>query len=280
MHTPVLLQEVLEALEIKKNSLYIDATVGEGGHALKIAELGGKVLGIDIDLEQVQSLKFKIQSLRNIRIVQGNYKDIERIAKKRGFFPVDGVLFDLGLSMRQIRKSGRGFSYNRPDEELDMRLADEEKSKAKDFLNSLDEDSLYEIFARFSEELGSRSIARAIVRSRSLKRIDKVGDLTETIDQAIGRKDEKVYGRIFQSLRIAVNSEFKNMKKGIEGAYSLLRKNGRIAVITFHSLEDRLIKRIIQEHEWLSEKPVINQSGASYERSAKLRVIIKNEKYN
>lgn len=281
MHTPVLLQEVIRGLEIKKGGLYIDATVGEGGHLLEILKVGGRVLGIDRDKPQIENLKKKLGE-GDWRLEVGNYADIEEIAKDQDFFPVDGVFFDLGLSMRQLESSKKGLSYKKEQEELDMRLDDENDIRAKTLVNSLNEQELYEIFARFSEELNSRTIAEAIVRSRSIGKIETVGDLLKVIDKTLRRKDERVYARIFQALRIAVNNELENMKKGLEGAKNILKKNGRVAVITFHSLEDRLVKTFIRENgfEILGNKITFGNPKLPYERSAKLRVIIKNGKNN
>src|SRR3989338_358047 len=251
MHNPVLLQEVITGLNIKKNGLYIDATVGEGGHLLEIAKRGGKVLGIDWDENQVQNLSHVIlgrspsTSLRinsvttpeslldsgrafaesdsaslarmtsNIVLVQGNFADIEEIAIKNNFFPVDGVLFDLGLSLDQIQKSGRGFSYKNLDEPLDMRIDTTITMTAANLVKSLAQNELYEIFAHFSEEINSLAISQALVRTRSLRPINKVGDLIKIIDQVIGQKNKKTSARIFQALRIAVNNELENLKKGL-----------------------------------------------------------------
>lgn len=289
MHTPVLLKDVVEGLNIKVGGLYIDATAGEGGHLFEILKLGGRALGIDVDHKQIENLKKKLDppaggwKVERPKLVVGNYADIEYIAKANEFFPVDGIVLDFGLSMGQLRESGRGLSYKKLDEELDMRLSDDLESKASDLVNSLSKEDLYEIFARFSEELNSRAIAEAIVRSRSLKEINKVGDLTEVLDKAVKRKDEKVYSRIFQALRIAVNNEFGNMKKGLVGAHKLLKKGGLIAVITFHSLEDRIVKRFMKDNhlELLNNQVIFGDKNLPYERSAKLRIIVKgDEKFN
>lgn len=282
MHTPVLLKEVIKSLNIKPGGLYIDATVGEGGHALKIAEEGGKVLGIDLDFEQVESLKLKVQNFKNIKIVQGNYAEIERIAKENGLGLVDGVLFDLGLSMKQLEESGRGFSFNKLEEELDMRLSKNTAATAANLINSLSADELYEIFSRFSEELNSRAVAEAIIRARKIRKIEKVEELIRIIDKVIGAKVTKVYARIFQALRIAVNQEIENMKNGLKGAKNLLKKEGRIVVITFHSIEDRIVKRFAQQNnmQFLDKKIIVGDQKLSYERSAKLRVLIPYEKVN
>ncbi len=275
MHTAVLLQEAVEGLNIKKGGLYIDATVGEAGHSLEILKRGGKVLGIDLDSEQVKSLKLKVKGYKNFKIVQGNFAEIETISKKNGFFPVDGVLFDLGLSMKQINQSGRGFSFKKPNEPLDMRISLDREQTAADIVNSYSEKELYEILARYSEELNSRPIAQAIVFQRRLKKIRTVVDLLTIIKRTLKREDEKTYRRIFQALRIAVNQELENLKQGLKGSLKILKKDGRIAVISFHSLEDRVVKNFIKKEELcqVNKKIITGRGENRFERSAKLRII-------
>ena len=272
MHTPVLLQQAIESLNIKKGGLYIDATFGEGGYSRAILERGGKVLGIDFDPKQISNFQFPIS---NLKLVEGNFADIEKIAKDNNFFPVDGIVFDLGLSMAQITDSGKGFSYKKDDEPLDMRMNDSIEKKASDLINSLNAEDLYQILARNSEELRSKEIALEIVKSRQVKKINIVSDLIRIIDRIVGEKDNRVYRRIFQALRIEVNDEFDNLKKGLFGAVSILKKDGRIIVVSFHSLEDRIVKNFVKNNQFkfLEKKPIVNKFGPSYERGAKLRII-------
>lgn len=271
-HHPVLLDEVIAHLKIKKGGLYIDATVGEGGYSLEILKKGGKVLGIDLDFQQIQNLKSKIQ---NLELVQGNFREIERIAKEQNFFPVDGVVFDLGLSMRQLNELGRGFSFKNEEEPLDMKLDFDEEKTAADYINTLSEQNLYELFAKNSEEINSRAIAVSIVCSRAVRKIKTVGDLVRVIDGAIGKRDTRVLRRIFQALRIEVNHEFENLKKGLEGAVNIIKKDGRIMTVAFHSLEDRIVKQFVKKNNLLFEtkKPITAKNRNSFERSAKLRII-------
>jgi 16S rRNA (cytosine1402-N4)-methyltransferase len=276
MHRPVLLKSAIDGLNIRPGGKYIDATFGEGGHAKEIIKRGGKVLGIDIDQCQMSNVKCQNKIIKNnsLRLVNGNFKYIEKIAKTNDFFPIDGVLFDLGLSMSQIMESERGFSYQRPNELLDMRLDIGQELTAEKIINNFSLNELYEILATFSEELNSRSIARAIIGARQLKKIERVGDLLTIIDRAVGKKDRKVYARVFQGLRIAVNSELENLKKGLAGTLKILKKEGRIVVISFHSLEDRLVKQFIrQNHLKEIDKNFSGRQRLSFERSAKLRVI-------
>jgi len=269
MHTPVLLDEAVKALEVKNGKKYIDATFGEGGHSLGILEKGGKVLGIEWDEDKVKSQKSRVKSYKNLKLVWGNFKNIEKIAKENDFYPVDDVLFDLGLSMEQIEKSGRGFSYKRINEPLDMRISQKLDRTAADIINSLSGQELYEVFARNSEEVRSWSIAQAIVGARSLKRIETVGDLVTII-----RGNENTLRRIFQALRIEVNQEFDNLKEGLRGVIKILKKEGRVVVITFHPLEDRIVKQFVVNNKLVSliRKPIMAKNGKRFERSAKMRI--------
>ena len=272
MHTPVLLKEVIEALNIKKDGLYIDATFGEGGYSQAIIDKGGKVLGIDLDQNQISNFKFLIS---NLKLVEGNFADIEKIAKENNFFPVDGVVFDLGLSMRQISQLGRGFSFKKLNEPLDMRMSTDTEITAKYLLNHLSESELFDVFARNSEEINSQKIAHEIIIKRQFRKLEIVGNLINCIDKAIGEQDNNAYKRIFQALRIEVNQEFDNLKKGLTGSVKIIKSDGKIAVVTFHSLEDRIVKNFskTQGIKLLNKKPIMNRLGKSFERSAKLRIL-------
>jgi 16S rRNA (cytosine1402-N4)-methyltransferase len=280
MHTPVLLNQVIEAMEIKKDGLYVDATLGEGGYTKAIIEKGGKVLAIDLDEEQINNLEFRIQNSesKNLKLFQGNFGDIEKIARENNFFPVDGVVFDLGLSMRQISQSGRGFSFKKLFEPLDMRMNPNNEMTAAYLLNHLSESELFDVFARNSEEINSQKIAREVVIRRQSKRLEKVADLTGCIDRAIGKIDNNAYKRIFQALRIEVNNEFENLKNGLEGAMKIIKKDGKVAVVTFHSIEDRIVKKFSRGMgiKLLNKKVIMNKRGQSFEKSAKLRLLIKD----
>jgi len=271
MHNPVLLKEAVDGLQVIKDGRYIDATFGEGGHTVEILKRGGKVLGIDLDERQIFNEREKLR----LKLVQGNFKDIEEIGRKNNFFPVDGILLDLGLSMNQIENSGRGFSYHRLKEPLDMRIDLSQSVKASDLVNSLSVDELYETLAKYSAELNSRPVAQNIVFVRRLKRIETVGELIKIIDKAIGKSDRRVYQRIFQALRIVVNQELENLKKGLAGASMILKRNGRLVVITFHSLEDRIVKNFIRDNQLkqINKRVVRGENTIKFERSAKLRII-------
>jgi len=278
MHTPVLLNQVIEAMEIKKDGLYVDATLGEGGYTKAIIEKGGKVLAIDLDTEQID--RYNIETLERsngVKLVQGNFREIEKIAKENNFFSVDGVVFELGLSMRQISQSGRGFSFKKLFEPLDMRMNSNNEMTAEYLLNHLSESELFDVFAKNSEEINSQKIAREVVIRRQLRRLEKVGDLTGCIDRAIGEIDNNAYKRIFQALRIEVNDEFENLKNGLEGAMKIIKEDGKVAVVTFHSIEDRMVKNFSRGMgiKLLNKKVIMNRRGRSFEKSAKLRVLIR-----
>ena len=280
MHTPVLLKLAVKGLALKKEGIYIDATAGEGGHLQVIAKKCARVLAIDIDKKQITNLKEKFRQQANIILRQGNFAAIESIAKKANFYPVDGVLFDFGLSYCQIKEAGLGLSFNQDQEILDMRLDNEQPLSAYVLLNTCSQEELFTIFAKNSEEIYSQQIAREIVKIRSRKKIIYVYQLKQIIDLVLGKKNNyRTYARIFQALRIAVNNEFENIKLGLKGAYRLLKSNGRLVVISFHSLEDRIVKQFAREHNLLllNKKAVDNNnSDYSFERSAKIRILINN----
>ena len=276
MHTPVLLTQVIEALEVRKDGLYVDATFGEGGYSQAILNKGGKVLAVDLDENQL--IGSRVNGLTGLKLVQGNFGDIEKIARENNFFPVDGVVFDLGLSMRQISQSGRGFSFKKLNEPLDMRMNLRTEITAKYLLNHLSEGELFEVFAKNSEEINSQKIAHEVIIKRQFKKLETVGDLVNCIDKAVGKQDNNTYKRIFQALRIQVNDEFENLKRGLIGATNVIKNDGKIAIVTFHSLEDRIVKNFSKTVgiKLSDKKPIMNKRGRNFEKSAKLRLIIKD----
>ena len=281
MHHPVLLKSAIDGLAVKPNGLYIDGTFGEGGHSLEILKRGGRVLGIDWDEDQIKYQRSTpIQSGSNIKdknltLVVGNFAEIEKIAKENNFFPVDGIIVDLGLSMRQISQSGRGFSYQNPSETLDMRISLDNDLTAEQIISRYSQPELYEVFAKNSEEINSRAVAGYIVHTRHIKPIKTVGDLNQLLERIVGKDDKQVKARIYQGLRIAVNHEFENLKSFLKQAIKLLKKDGRLVVITFHSVEDRIVKNFIRENHLLqvNKKAIRSLEEKKYERSAKLRII-------
>ena len=273
-HTPVLLKLVIESLSVKKGAKYIDATFGEGGYSKAIIGRGGEVLAIDLDKEQIERGKTIFAGEKKIKFHWANFSQLKEIAAEEGFVPVEGIVFDLGLSYRQIRDSGRGFSYRKIDEPLDMRLNLEGKLTARDIVNSFGEEYLYEIFSQYSEELDSWSISRAIVCARRLKKIKTARDLIEAIERGGKKISQGSLARIFQSLRIAVNNDLENLRLGLAAAMEVLSDKGRLVVVSFHSREDRIVKQFIRDKKLKDYKIRKKRSGRrrKFERSAVLRV--------
>ncbi|MDP3800446.1 MAG: 16S rRNA (cytosine(1402)-N(4))-methyltransferase RsmH [bacterium] len=294
-HVPVLLKEVIQYLDPQSGEDFIDATFGEGGHAkevLKLIEPKGRLLGIDLDFESGPKLDSGSANLKaseplswsGIELRSGNFADIANIASRSDLDEVDGVLFDFGFRSFHIDVSGRGFSYAK-DEPLDMRYSTETSLTALEVLNSWPENELERIFTEYGEERDSRKIAKAIVESRKDKKILTTGELLMVVDSVVRGYKVKTYSRIFQALRIAVNNELENIKQSLEGAWSILKPNGRIVAISFHSLEDRIVKNFFNDKkqsgvgEVLTKKPIIADEDELKEntrsRSAKLRAIKK-----
>jgi len=271
-HTPVFLTEAVDALDIKKDEKYIDATYGEGGHSQEIMNRGGQLLAIDADSSQVD------KSVDTIHVVQGNFADIQQIAESESYVPVSGILFDFGLSMGQILDGGKGFSFDKREDPLDMRLKETGMTVAE-YLQNTDPETLKYELMKYSEDIYSPKIAQKIIQNRSSQRIEKVQDLITIIDSVIKADittQKKSYARIFQALRIIVNDEMKSIKKGLQGALNITQKNGKIVIITFHSLEDRIVKSFARNCAQVSESVIHvekNRRLAPFERSAVLRVL-------
>lgn len=272
-HEPVMVRDVIEGLQIEHGKTYIDATLGGGGHAQEILKRGGILLGIDQDLEALDVVK-------SGKLVWGNFRDIEKIAKEHGFEQVDGILFDLGVSSHQIDTPARGFSFRYPDSPLDLRMNQKRGMPAWEFLKKLSEEELYEILATFGEEKLARTIAALIVRARRVRPFATVADLVRVVDSLIRDPRERIgtYARIFQALRISVNDELGALKDGLRGAATVLRSKGRLAVLSYHSLEDRIVKREIARLGFrpMNKRPkrpsVAEMRRNSRSRSAKLRI--------
>ncbi len=244
-HVPVLLNETLDGLNIKPGGVYIDGTCGGGGHSEQIAKrlTAGRLLGIDRDPDAVKAASERL-SPYNAKVVYGNYSDIAEIAAAEGISATDGILLDLGVSSHQLDAAERGFSY-RLDAPLDMRMSQEGETAA-DLVNSLSEEELSRIFFEYGEEKFSRKIAAEIIRQREDKPIETTGELADIIGRAVPAKfkrDKNPCKKTFQALRIAVNHEFEHLDKGLDAAFELLKSGGRLCVITFHSLEDRIVKQ-------------------------------------
>ena len=244
-HLPVLLDEVLAGLDIKPDGLYIDGTCGGGGHSDQIAKRlsGGTLVGIDRDPDAVRAASERLAPY-GFKVARGNYSDITGIARENGISAADGILLDLGVSSHQLDTEERGFSYhgNAP---LDMRMSREGQTAA-DLVNTLSEEELSRILFEYGEEKFSRRIAGEIVRRRSVKPIETTGELADIVGSSVPAKfkrDKNPCRKTFQALRIAVNCEFEHLDRGLDEAFELLKTGGRLCVITFHSLEDRIVKQ-------------------------------------
>lgn len=285
-HKPALLQEVLEYLKPESGGLYIDATVGGGGHAEAILKTGAQVLAIDRDPEAIEFVKRNLDSdnLKNLTLVNGNFAKINQIAKSEGFKSVDGILLDLGVSSHQLDEAQRGFSINF-DGPLDMRMDKIVQIKAEDIVNNFDERRLYEIFKTYGEERYSRSIANAIVSARRLAGpISTTRQLAQIVSDVVTRSVRKKghihpATKVFMALRIVVNSETLNLNECLPQTVSLLKNGGRLVVISFHSLEDGIVKRFFKSSpnlKVLTERPIgptaLETETNPRARSAKLRV--------
>lgn len=280
-HIPVLMQEVLSGLNIKSGGIYIDATVGGGGHCAEILKRGGKLLGIDQDREAIEEAGKKLSELKGEwKLVKGNFKDIKSIAIENGLTNADGILFDLGVSSHQLDTASRGFSYRFPDETLDLRLDQSTGEPAYQLINRLSENEIYEILALFGEEQLARPIARAIIIARRVKKVRTTGDLVSIINNLIKNPASRnpILSRIFQALRITVNDELDALRQGLNGAKAVLSCGGRIAVISFQSLEDRIVKQFFRVSGWklINQKAITATDTEIYinrrSRSAKLRI--------
>lgn len=288
-HIPVLLSESLDALNVSEGKKYIDATLGGGGHTREIIKHGGMVLGLDQDQDAIkhvqedQSVNIKNQKLT---LVKGNFADIKKIALENGFEKVDGILFDLGVSSYQIDSSGRGFSFKK-DERLDMRMDTGLRLTAFDVVNSYSFEKLVDIFYRYAEEHNAKGIAQAIVDRRKKGKITTTKELASIIER-IPHKNEDIHPatRVFQAIRIEVNSELEVLKTALQDSFELLNSKGRIVVISFHSLEDRITKQMFEKFKReekgfvVTKKPLIAHPDEIIRnrraRSAKLRVFEKS----
>jgi len=252
-HIPVLLRESINGLNIKPEGIYVDGTLGRAGHSLEIAKrlTGGRLIAIDRDEEAINEAGMQLSGCKNrITLIHGNFRDIPKILNEEGIKAVDGMLFDLGVSSPQIDNADRGFSYKH-NARLDMRMDKNEPLTAYEAVNNWQEEKLRKIFYQYGEERYSRSIARAIAKKRIKAPIDTTFELNDTIISAIPAAARREAGhpskRCFQALRIAVNDELGSISSMLDFAPSLLKPKGRLCVISFHSLEDRLVKRAFAE---------------------------------
>ncbi|MGI5835495.1 MAG: 16S rRNA (cytosine(1402)-N(4))-methyltransferase RsmH [Chloroflexota bacterium] len=252
-HVPVMFREVIEALKPRDGGRYVDGTTGAGGHAAGILEAAGpnaKLLGLDADPDALAIAKEKLARFGDrVELVNVNFRHLAEVAREKGFVPADGVLLDLGISSMQLDRSARGFSF-RTDSPLDMRFDPRQSVTAADIVNGASEAELRKILYEFGEERAAARIARAIVRRRSTERIETTGQLVDIVSKAVGPRREGINPatKTFQALRIAVNQELESLREALPQALEILAKGGRLAVIAFHSLEDRIVKEFMR-HE-------------------------------
>lgn len=252
MHVSVLLNESIENLNIKEDGIYVDCTLGFAGHSKEILKRikKGKLFAFDQDGEAINySKKILDQISGNYEIIKSNFAFIKSELNKRGIEKVDGVLFDLGVSSVQLDEAERGFSFHK-DAKLDMRMDTDQSFSAYDVVNDYSKEELETIFFKYGEEKYSRSIANAIVRERKNRKIETTLELTEIIRESVPEKYRRTHHparKVFQAIRIEVNKELDVFTKSLNDAIDMLNPGGRICVITFHSLEDRICKNIFKE---------------------------------
>lgn len=252
MHISVLLNEAIENLNLKNNSIIVDCTLGYAGHSSKILEKieNGYLYAFDQDDEAIKEATKKLQNIRsNYEIIRSNFENIKEELNKRNIFKVDGILYDLGVSSPQLDEDYRGFSFHK-DARLDMRMDKNNSNSAYIVVNTYSEEKLKEIFYKYGEEKYSSLIARKIIEKRKEKEIETTLELVEIIKEAVPEKykrEKHPARKVFQAIRIEVNRELEVFEKSLKDALELLNVGGRICVITFHSLEDRICKNIFKE---------------------------------
>ena len=297
MHIPVLLKESTEFLNPESGDVILDATINGGGHSeeiLKLIEEKGKLIGIDQDGEVLNKLKEKWKDRKNVLLAKDNFRNLDKVLESLKIEKINGAIFDIGVSSSQIDESGRGFSFQK-DEPLLMTMKAEiepDDLTAKEIVNNWSEKDLADVIWEYGEERFSRRIAKNIARRRELKKFETTMELVDAIRESVPsfyRDSRKINcaTRTFQALRIAINDELGALKEGVKKAWGFLREGGRLAVISFHSLEDRIVKNYFKElaakneGKILTKKPVIPSEeevkNNPRSRSAKLRAI---EKYD
>lgn len=301
-HQPVLLGEAVRLLQPRPGALFLDGTLGGGGHSEAFAEAGAQVIGLDQDLDALAYAGERLERFGNqVRLVHANFRDAGDVLDQLGIHKVNGALLDLGVSSWQLNEPERGFSFQH-DGPLDMRMNASQGETAEDLVNNLEEVELTRIFREFGEETNARRIAKEIVRTRARKRITRTSELAATVEKVCPRRGAKRHPatKVFQALRIAVNAELQVLQEGLEVIIERLEGGGRFGVITFHSLEDRVVKHRFKAGatEWLDRpdwpaprrnpghqltlvtpkavEPTEEETRAnSRSRSAKLRVVEK-----
>ena len=304
-HKPVLLQECIEGLQIKPNGIYVDGTMGGAGHSIEIVKRlssEGKLIGIDRDEEALNASKARLSEYKNVTYVHDNHDNIKEILQKLGINQVDGILLDLGVSSYQLDERNRGFSYL-GENELDMRMDKSQELTAKKVVNYYSEKELANIIYEYGEERFSRQIAKNICNYRKEKTINTTKELVDIIEKSIPKSkqhDGHPAKRTFQAIRIEVNNEIKPLYNTVKDCIDCLKSQGRLCIITFHSLEDRAVKNAYIEAKgkctcppdlpycvcgaktlgkMITKKPIIatkeEQEENSRSKSAKLRIFEK-----
>lgn len=265
-HQPVLLEEVLEGLSVRPGGTYVDATLGGGGHSEAMLERSapdGRVLGLDQDPDALERTGRRLDHFGGrFQARRGNFEEIQDLVDAEEFPPPDGIVMDLGISSDHVDRAERGFSF-RLEGPLDMRMDPEMGRSAAEWLESVDEDELVHVLRIWGEERQARRIAQAILEAQSEDRLHTTLDLADVVENAVGGRrgaPRHPATRTFQAIRMAVNREMEVLEKGLSGSLSLLPVGGRLAVITFHSLEDRLVKQTFRRHEGKDES--LHQGGS------------------
>lgn len=243
VHKSVLFDEAIESLNIDKSKIILDGTAGGGGHSREIAKRAGRLIAVDQDPDAIKVLHERLDSFDNVTIVQNNFSNVKDILKEQGIEKIDGMLLDLGVSSFQLDTTQRGFSYH-ADAPLDMRMSKSGLS-AKDVVNTYSEAELADILFRYGEEKFARRIAKNIVLHRQNKEIETTGELVDIIKESYPKakmRDSHPARKTFQAIRIEVNAELDALEKTLDSALDCLSSGGRLSIITFHSLEDRMVK--------------------------------------
>ena len=256
-HKSVLLYEAIDSLNVKPDGIYVDGTLVGGGHALEVCRrLGeyGRLIGIDQDADAIAAASERLRDYEDrVTIVRSNYEEIQSVLKDLGIEKADGIYLDLGVSSYQLDTPERGFTYREEDAPLDMRMDQRNTRTAADIVNTYSEFDLYRIIRDYGEDKFAKNIAKHIVRARETKRIETTGELTEIIKEAVPAKVRAVGGhpskKTFQAIRIELNQELEVLNNSIDTMIDLLNPGGRLAVITFHSLEDRIVKIRFRNNE-------------------------------
>ena len=255
-HVSVLLQETVDGLNVKPDGIYVDGTLGGGGHSYEVCtRLGakGSIIGIDQDEAAIEAASIRLKDFgEKVTIVRSNYCDMKSRLHELGIDKVDGIMLDLGVSSYQLETADRGFSY-REDAPLDMRMDQRSEMTARDIVNDYSEMDLYRVIRDYGEDKFAKNIARHIVRERAKRPIETTGELTEVIRHAIPMKFQKKTGhpakRTFQAIRIELNRELDVLRDSLDDMIDMLNPGGRLCIITFHSLEDRIVKSAFKKNE-------------------------------